>query len=643
MYHPSILLTKRCNYDCVFCGRHDPQATAFASVEDVLRQAVDLAAKGARTLTLTGGEPTLHPEFPRLLAELRDATGLPLRVETNGSALRSPEVLLGLRERGLAGFDLMVPTLLAGQSQAVTGRTGTAAVALDALRAAAAAGLPVRVVLPLGAWRLPTLSHELRALVPHAPSIEQVIFRLLREDWAPRASAEKLPGTAPVAAALGRALPVLREAGISFRLADGDSLPYCQASGLEAYPELFALPPVTVTPYDTSEPPPLPEPCSACAIASYCAGIPARLVGTPRAADYQALTEAELPRWTDTLEVLTTPQHGLYDLYATSETAAKSTGMYVLRLTPRCNIKCQHCWWTDWGRPDTTYDLARRNVQRAIERGADYIAISGGEPTLMPYLPELIGYIRSFGPDILIELQTNAMRCAIPRYAQALAENGLDTAFSTFLGSSAEIYDEISMVPGTWEKALRGIHNLVDNGVLVVLNYVINTLNYRDLPAYVRWFHREFPRSNRVNPVSLNLCAAQPINTDLVGMSHLFAPYPDLQPYLREALEFCWEHEIVVYGLNSISGVPHCVLDGDPRFFDPGERQFSHDASEIFTYIAACGDCALREVSCQGIRKNYLKLHGPSGFRPIRAEELARHPSDAQMWFLSRPGRPVKG
>ena len=77
-------VTRYCNARCGFClappdGAHPPA--------DVLVRRLDwLAAHGVRTIHFCGGEPTIHPALPALLAHVR-ARGAGSRMTTNGLVL----------------------------------------------------------------------------------------------------------------------------------------------------------------------------------------------------------------------------------------------------------------------------------------------------------------------------------------------------------------------------------------------------------------------------------------------------------------------------------------------------------------------------------------------------------------------------
>jgi len=79
-------LTDRCNLSCRFCyvPSIGPSGT-HAPAELVLRVIEEAAEMGVRHLLLAGGEPTLHPDLPRIAQHARRQGSLRIKLVTNGS------------------------------------------------------------------------------------------------------------------------------------------------------------------------------------------------------------------------------------------------------------------------------------------------------------------------------------------------------------------------------------------------------------------------------------------------------------------------------------------------------------------------------------------------------------------------------
>src|SRR5438132_7988794 len=77
-----IIPIRRCNLSCAYCNEYDdhsnpvPIATLFERVDR-------LAALGTNIITISGGEPLLHPELDRLIERIR-RHGMLAGMITNG-------------------------------------------------------------------------------------------------------------------------------------------------------------------------------------------------------------------------------------------------------------------------------------------------------------------------------------------------------------------------------------------------------------------------------------------------------------------------------------------------------------------------------------------------------------------------------
>lgn len=82
----ATLFTAGCNLRCPYC--HNPELVSGVAPPEFLDSGEVLAFLERRRTVLggvcvTGGEPTLHPQLPKLLAAIRDL-GLSVKLDTNG-------------------------------------------------------------------------------------------------------------------------------------------------------------------------------------------------------------------------------------------------------------------------------------------------------------------------------------------------------------------------------------------------------------------------------------------------------------------------------------------------------------------------------------------------------------------------------
>lgn len=138
-----ISVTDRCNFRCLYCMPLEgmqwlakKDILSYEEIADVVRQ---LAPLGLRRLRITGGEPTIRPDLPSLIRQLRAIPGIEdIALSTNGVKL--PELARPLREAGLDRINMSADSLREDRIVAIARRNlGLSPVA--AAQAAQDAGL----------------------------------------------------------------------------------------------------------------------------------------------------------------------------------------------------------------------------------------------------------------------------------------------------------------------------------------------------------------------------------------------------------------------------------------------------------------------------------------------------------------------
>lgn len=136
----TLRLGFRCNQACRFCwqGRHWPDAPIGRWRADLEQQ----VERGVRSLTITGGEPTLYRHLPRVIETARQL-GLRVNVQTNAVRLRKPAYTQTLVDAGLTALFVSLHSSDPVVSDQLTGVAGTHAHTLTGIQIALEAGLQV--------------------------------------------------------------------------------------------------------------------------------------------------------------------------------------------------------------------------------------------------------------------------------------------------------------------------------------------------------------------------------------------------------------------------------------------------------------------------------------------------------------------
>ena len=85
-----LVATRRCNLSCAYCNEYD-QVSKPVPLELLVRRVDDLASRGTSIITISGGEPLLHPELEQVVAHIR-RRGIIATVITNGYLLTEQRI-----------------------------------------------------------------------------------------------------------------------------------------------------------------------------------------------------------------------------------------------------------------------------------------------------------------------------------------------------------------------------------------------------------------------------------------------------------------------------------------------------------------------------------------------------------------------
>lgn len=100
-----IIPTRRCNLSCSYCNEYD-RVSEPVPLEEMRRRIDRLADLGTGIITLSGGEPLLHPDAAALIRYIRRRGAIATLI-TNGYLL-SPAVIDELNEAGLDSLQISI-------------------------------------------------------------------------------------------------------------------------------------------------------------------------------------------------------------------------------------------------------------------------------------------------------------------------------------------------------------------------------------------------------------------------------------------------------------------------------------------------------------------------------------------------------
>ncbi len=127
-----------CNNRCVFCYengyRRIPGYVQLVPPDEIRRRIEWGARNGFTTLSVTGGEPTIRRDFIEIVGWARAAGYDHVSVTTNGSRLNDGRFFSECVRAGLDGMGVSIHDMTAAGHDALTGRPGSFAAAVKAIR-----------------------------------------------------------------------------------------------------------------------------------------------------------------------------------------------------------------------------------------------------------------------------------------------------------------------------------------------------------------------------------------------------------------------------------------------------------------------------------------------------------------------------
>ncbi len=231
-----------CNNHCRFCVQGDKRSRIGPPEYDDLLAELERGREVTEGVVFTGGEPTLRPELPALLARARELDYRPIQVQTNGRMFASRRYAEELLAAGASEFSPALHGHLPALHDHLTRAPGSFAQTVAGIRNLRALGARVitnSVVVRANHRTLPELARLLIAL-----DVAQLQFALVHPVGAvSRAFASLVPRMELLSRPLRSALRVGLEAGVP---SVTEAVPSCILPGFEGCVVEERIPPTRV-------------------------------------------------------------------------------------------------------------------------------------------------------------------------------------------------------------------------------------------------------------------------------------------------------------------------------------------------------------------------------------------------------------
>ncbi|MBL7148113.1 MAG: radical SAM protein [Nanoarchaeota archaeon] len=284
----------------------------------------------------------------------------------------------------------------------------------------------------------------------------------------------------------------------------------------------------------------------------------------------------------------------------------------------QCNCNCLFCSVGDKRKEliKTTEDI-ELDILEAKKLGVDVLGLGGGEPTIRKDIFEIVNFAKKQGFPT-IRIQTNGQMFAYDWFVDKIIEAGANFFRFSIHGHNAKLHDKQTRVPGSFDRAIKGINNLKKRGFSVEVDIVINKVNYKFLPQFIEYllslgvFKFGFIYQTYVGNVNKNI-------------DKLAIRISEVTPYLKEALEIAKNYNV---DKNVIINIPFCLIEKYKKdtveeagfntvIFNP-EKTIDLDLNRFEDKIKTkgCKKCKYNNQCC-GVWNDYAAIFGLGEIKPI--------------------------
>jgi radical SAM protein with 4Fe4S-binding SPASM domain len=178
-----------------------------------------------------------------------------------------------------------------------------------------------------------------------------------------------------------------------------------------------------------------------------------------------------------------------------------------IEVTRRCPLECLHCYNNlpmgdmDAKQREMTKEEHFRVLDELVEMGCFWILYTGGEIFARKDFLEIYTYAKKKG--FLITLFTNGT-IINEQIADYLKEWPPFSIEITLYGRTRETYEALTMIPGSYDRCLRGVKLLKERGLPLKLKTVATSINKHEVMAMRRFAEEElgveFKADGQINP-----------------------------------------------------------------------------------------------------------------------------------------------
>jgi radical SAM protein with 4Fe4S-binding SPASM domain len=175
-----------------------------------------------------------------------------------------------------------------------------------------------------------------------------------------------------------------------------------------------------------------------------------------------------------------------------------------IEMTHRCPLECQHCYnnlpMSDLSarKNELTFEEHIRLLDELVQQGCLWILYTGGEIFARKDFLDI--YTEAKKRGFLITLFTNGTLIS-PRVADHLAEYRPFSIEITLYGATRKTYEELTRIPGSYDRCMKGIRLLLERGLPLKLKTVPTTVNFHEVYEMKRMAQEDFGVQFKFDPL----------------------------------------------------------------------------------------------------------------------------------------------
>jgi hypothetical protein len=284
----------------------------------------------------------------------------------------------------------------------------------------------------------------------------------------------------------------------------------------------------------------------------------------------------------------------------------KDPNKTFVNLNYMCNNNCISCIREEQGRfaPEPSIKDIYRQIDQILD-WSDHIEFNGGEPTLRKDLTKILDYAVAKKPTAEITLLSNVRFFSNELMIRSLPKSNKFKIVTSIYGHDSKTHDSITRTPGSFKQQINGINNLIKRRISVELRVIITKLNCKTLPKISSFIIGNYLPRDLLRIAIVNMKISGIAEDNCKAISYKIS---DIIPLLTESFNKLKSAGFEV----KLFHFPHCIL---PRELWPYSIGKSAELDQI-SFPKQCSKC-LSKDQCTGVWNGYLKLYGPSEFKPI--------------------------